>query len=66
MTSQIENTQSYFFVGVIKGVNRITWWFTPLFSERDSVYAECLNLLEQRGYIHNDIKEHNDIQVDNN
>ena len=34
MTSQIENTQSYFFVGVIKGVNRITCWFTPLFAER--------------------------------
>ena len=66
MNSQIENTQSYFFVDVIKGVNRITCWFTPLFVERDSVYAECLSLLKQRGYIHNDIKVHNDIQVDNN
>ena len=35
MNSQIENTQSYFFVGVIKGVNRITCWFTPLFAERE-------------------------------
>ena len=35
MTIQIENTQSYFFVGVIKGVNRITCWFTPLFAERE-------------------------------
>ena len=32
MNSQIENTQSYFFVGVIKG---ITFWFTPLFAERE-------------------------------
>ena len=35
MNSQIENTQSYFFVGVIKGVNRITCWFIPLFAERE-------------------------------
>ena len=35
VTSQIENTQSYFFVGVIKGVNRITCRFTPLFAERE-------------------------------
>ena len=34
--------------------------------QRGSVYAECLSLLEQRGYIHNDIKVNNDIQVDNN
>ncbi len=54
------------FLGVIKGVNHVTRWFTPLFAERDSVYAESLSLLEQRGYIHNDIKVHNDIQVDNN
>lgn len=40
--------------------------YTLVCGERDSVYAECLSLLEQRGYIHNDIKVHNDIQVDNN
>lgn len=34
--------------------------------KRGSVYAECLSLLGQRGYIHNDIKVNNDIQVDNN
>ena len=35
MTIQIENTQSYFFVGVIKGVNHVIRWFTPLFAERE-------------------------------
>ena len=35
MNSQIENTRSYFFVDVIKGINRITCWFTPLFAERE-------------------------------
>lgn len=32
---------------------------------KGTVYAECLSLLEQRGYIHNDINLHHDIQVDN-
>ena len=40
--------------------------YTLVCGDRDSVYAECLSLLEQRGYIHNDIKVHNNIQVDNN
>lgn len=33
---------------------------------RGTVYAECLHLLEQRGYVHNDINVHNDIQIANN
>lgn len=33
---------------------------------KGTVYTECLDLLEQRGYVHNDINVHNDIHVDNN
>ena len=32
---------------------------------RGTIYTECLDLLEQRGYVHNDINIHNDIRVDN-
>ena len=33
--------------------------------QKGVVYTECLSLLEQRGYVHNDINVHNDILVDN-
>lgn len=32
---------------------------------RGTIYTECLNLLEQRGYVHNDIIVHNDIRIEN-
>ena len=32
---------------------------------KGSVYSECLELLEQRGYVHNDINVHNNIEIAN-
>ena len=32
---------------------------------RGTIYTECLDLLEQKGYVHNDINIHNNIRVDN-
>ena len=29
------------------------------------VYSECMNLLEQRGYVHNDINIQNNINIEN-
>lgn len=31
---------------------------------RGLVYSECLQLLEERGYVHSDINVHNDIEID--